>query len=273
MFKLEISELKTKAYNIRRQLIDLIYQAGSGHLDTSLSLVEIWLALVYSDFFRFDPHDGAWEGRDLIFLSEGHACPLQYLVNADLGYHSVEEVFQGNRKPDSHFQGHTRRYLPYGLENSNGSLGIAIWQAYGHALETDRFVFCIAGDGEFQEPSSIGLLTAPHNLRPASNYTLIINKNGLAQDSEVNLGPVDEIARIYNWQVMTIDGHDFSILGDAIHQAVADTDRPTMIICNTIKGKDGDPAAEGKLGYHGRPPKTEDEYRAYIDGLENRGRN
>jgi transketolase len=268
MFKVSTEELKEKAYRIRRDLIELHFKAGSGHLDTSLSLVEIWLALAYSDFFQFNPKDGAWTGRDRIFLSEGHACPLQYLVNANLGYTTRDAVFAGFRRPFTQFQGHTQRDLKCGLENSNGSLGNGIWQAYGQALVTDRNVFCIAGDGEFEEPSSLGLLFAPHLVKPAPNFTLIINSNRLAQDDVVNLGPVDKVAEIYDWQVQRVNGHDFDALGNAYHQAVADTKRPSLIICDTIKGKGGDPALLGKLGYHGRPPKNEKEYQAHLAGLE-----
>lgn len=273
MFKIPVQEIEDKAYRIRRELIDLTYRARSGHLDTSLSLVEVWLSLVYSDFFRCDPNNGEWEGRDRIFLSEGHACPLQYLVNADLGYYKVDEVFAGNRRPFKPFQGHTMRNLKYGLENSNGSLGIGLWQAYGYALETDRFVFCIAGDGEFQEPISTGLITAPHFLKKAPNFIVIINDNALAQDSGVDLGPLFEFAQLYGWHCQKVDGHDLSAISAAYHQAVGKTDNPSLIICDTIKGEGGDPLWKGKLGRHGRPPKTEEEYQAYLDGLESSRRN
>jgi len=273
MFKITPEELKERAYRIRKNLIDLMYQARSGHLDTSLSLVEVWLALVYSDFFQFDPKNGAWDERDRIFLSEGHACPLQYFVNADLGYYSFEDVYAGFRRPNTPFQGHTKRSLPHGLENSNGSLGIGLWQAYGHALATERFVFCIAGDGEFEEPVSQGLMSAPFYLRPAPNFILILNYNKLAQDAEVRIGPIAEIAKLYNWQVMQVDGHDFSALNYAYQEAVEECNKPSLIVCDTIKGKGGDPANEGRLGFHGRPPHTEEEYQAYIKGLEATRRN
>ena len=273
MFKVKLEELEEKAYHIRKNLIELMYRAKSGHLDTSLSLVEVWLALVYSDFFQFDPADGSWPERDRIFLSEGHACPLQYLVNADLGYYPVEEVFAGFRRPDTPFQGHTKRSLKHGLENSNGSLGIGLWQAYGQALGVKRQVFCIAGDGESQEPVGMGLLSVPHFLGAASNFTLILNNNSLAQDAAVEIGPIADVARLYNWHVMQVDGHDFAALDNAYRTAVDEGDRPSVIICDTIKGKGGDPANEGRLGFHGRPPQTGEEYQAYIDGLEATRRN
>ncbi|MFC2150658.1 1-deoxy-D-xylulose-5-phosphate synthase N-terminal domain-containing protein, partial [Calditrichota bacterium] len=207
MFKLPISDLQSKAHHLRRDLIDLLYQTGSGHLDTSLSLVEIWLALVHSDFFHLDPSNGSWEERDRIFLSEGHACPLQYLINADLGYYSKEEVFNGLRKPYTKFGGHTVRDLSAGLENSNGSLSIGLWQAYGMALDIKQQVFCIAGDGEFQEPSAMSLFSATHNLRPAPNYTVLLNYNHLAQDAAVDIGPLATVAEAYNWHVQTVNGH------------------------------------------------------------------
>jgi len=268
MFKIPLDELNQKAYRIRRELIELLYKVGSGHLDTSLSLVEIWLSVVYSDFFALDPDNGAWDKRDRIFLSEGHACPLQYLINADLGYYEVDEVFEGLRQPFTPFGGHTIRNLEYGLENSNGSLGIGLWQAYGHALETSQKVFCIAGDGEFQEPISVSLFSASHNLKPLGNFILLINNNHLAQDSEVDIGPIDRIADAYKWHTQQIDGHDFDELDKALHQAVENTEQPSLIICNTIKGYGGDPVRADKLGSHGVPPKTEQDYRAYLNGLE-----
>ncbi len=268
MYRIPISELKVKANQIRCDLVELIYRAKSGHLDTSLSLVEVWLGLVYSDFFRFNPNDGAWEGRDVIFLSEGHACPVQYLINADLGYFDKKTLFEGNRRPFTPFQGHTQRNLKYGLENSNGSLGIGLWQAYGFALEWQRYVFCIAGDGEFEEPSSIGLLAAPHLCKPATNFTLLLNYNHLAQDAPVDIGPLAEVAKLYGWNVMEVDGHNFNALDEVYQSAIADTKHPKFIVCNTIKGKGGDPNKEGKLGYHGKPPSTEAEYQAYMDGCK-----
>ena len=268
MFRIKLEELQERAYRIRRYLIDLMYRSGSGHLDTSLSLVEVWLSLVNADFFQFDPHNGSWEGRDRVFLSEGHACPLQYLINADLGYYTFEDVFEGFRKPHTPFQGHTQRSLAHGFENSNGSLGISLWQAYGHALATDRLVFCIAGDGEFEEPISQGLLSAPLHLRQAPNFTLIINNNKLAQDAAVDIGPIGEVAQLYGWQVLWVDGHDFTALYKAYREAVDDWEHSSLLICETVKGMGGDPANEGKLGFHGRPPQSEEEYKAYIAGLE-----
>jgi len=268
MFKIPIQELTEKAYGVRKNLIELMYHSGSGHLDTSLSLVEIWLSTVYSDFFKFDPNNGAWEERDRIFLSEGHACPLQYCVNAELGYYAIDDLFNTFRKPESPFQGHTKRNLSYGFENSNGSLSIGLWHAYGHALATDRYVFCIAGDGEFQEPTSQGLLSAPFNMKAAPNFTLLLNYNRLAQDNTVDLGPIAEVAALYNWQVLQVDGHNFQALGEAYQQAIGDTKRPAFIVCNTVKGKDGAVEFAGKLGHHGVPPKDAEEYKAYLAGLE-----
>ncbi len=268
MYRISISELQGKAYQIRRELIELIYRTKSGHLDTSLSLVEVWLGLVCSDFFRFDPRNGAWAERDRIFLSEGHACPIQYVVNAHLGYYGIEELFAGNRRPNSPFQGHTVRNLKYGFENSNGSLGIGLWQAYGAALELESRVFCIAGDGEMQEPSSLGLLAAPHNLKPCGNFTLIVNNNGLGQDAKVDIGPLAAAAKVWGWMVTQADGHDWTSIDDAYQRAVSNHDQPQMIIFKTVKGKGGDPARADRLGSHGKPPANEAELAAYINGLE-----
>lgn len=270
MFRISVEELQEKAYQIRRQLIELIYRAGSGHLDTCLSLVEVWLALVYSNFFCFDPKSGAWEDRTPLFLSEGHACPLQYLVNAMLGFYPVEEVFAGFRKPATPFQGHTNRSLVHGFENSNGSLGIGLWQAYGYALLIPQLVFCIVGDGEMQEPASQGLLSMPHYLRPApKNFILILNYNELAQDAATSIGPLDKVAESYGWQVIRANGHDFKALAYAFQQAVENQYQPGLIICKTIKGRGGNPQWEGQLGHHGVPPKNQAEYQACLQGLEN----
>ncbi len=273
MFRISTSELTDKAYHIRRDLIELVYRTKSGHLDTSLALVEVWLGLVYSDFFRHDPKNGAWEGRDRVFLSEGHACPIQYMINAELGYYDKAEVFAGNRRPKSPFQGHSIRNLKYGIENSNGSLGIGLWQAYGHALETKRLVFCIVGDGEMQEPSALGLLAVPNNLKPLPNFTLIVNNNRLAQDAPVDIGPLSDAFEAWGWFVIRADGHDWDSVGQAYQRAVKAPNRPKCIIFHTVKGKGGDPAKEDKLGSHGKPPGNEAEYQAYLAGLEaSRGR-
>jgi len=268
MYRISTPQLTEKAYQIRKDLIELIYRTKSGHLDTSLALVEVWLGLVYSDFFQVDPKNGAWEGRDRIFLSEGHACPIQYMVNADLGYYDKSEVFKGNRVPKSPFQGHSIRNLAYGFENSNGSLGIGLWQAYGMALETDRKVYAIVGDGEMQEPSALGLLAAPHNLKPLPNFTLIVNNNGLAQDSSVDIGPLAQAAEAWGWFVIEADGHNWDEVGNAYQRAAKIPNRPKCIIFKTVKGKGGDPTKAGKLGSHGKPPGNDAEYQAYLAGLE-----
>ena len=273
MFRKPVEDLKVKAHDMRRSLVDLLYQTGSGHLDSSLSLVEIWLAIVYGSQYKFDPANGAMAERDRIFLSEGHSCPLQYLINAELGYYPIDEVFAGMRKPFTPFQGHTVRNLEYGFENSNGSLGIGLWQAYGNALDCNSNVYVLAGDGEFQEPLSLSIFATASNLRPAGNYILLVNNNGLAQDSAVDIGPLIDVAKIYNWHTSTVDGHNFAELGHAIQNAVENSEQPSLIICKTVKGKGGDPALEGKLGNHGRPPKTEAEYLAHIEGLNQAGRN
>lgn len=273
MFNLSVDDLKKKAYNLRHSLIDLLYKVGSGHLDTSLSLVEIWLSIVYGDQYKFDPENGSMLERDRIFLSEGHANPLQYIINAELGYYDLETVFEGMRKPFSPFQGHTVRNLKYGFENSNGSLGIGLWQAYGNALDCDSNVYCLAGDGEFQEPLSLSIFAAAANLGPAENFILMVNNNGLAQDSAVDIGPLLEVANSYNWQTFSVDGHDFMAIGHAIQESLENDINPSIILCKTIKGKGGDPAHAGKLGSHGRPPKTEEEYLGYINGLNQSRRN
>jgi len=272
MFRIPTTELDLKAYHIRRDLIELIYRAKSGHLDTSLALVEVWLGLVYSDFFRFDPKEGGWDGRDRILLSEGHACPIQYLVNADLGYYPRDEVFAGFRKPKTPFQGHTVRNLRYGFENSNGSLGIGLWQAYGMALETASLVFCIVGDGEMQEPSALGLLAAPHNLKPLPNFTLIVNNNSLAQDSAVSIGPLGQAAEAWGWFLIEANGHDWSSIDQAYQRAMKIPNKPKMVIFKTVKGQGGDPERAGRLGSHGKPPANDAEFQAYLDGLEATGR-
>ena len=119
-----------------------------------------------------------------------------------------------------------------------------------------------------QEASSLGLLALPHNLKPAPNYTLIVNHNQLAQDSAVDIGPLAEAADDWGWFVIKADGHDWESIGNAYHRAILNPVRPKMIIFHTVKGKGGDPAKEGKLGNHGKPPANEAEVAAYLAGAE-----
>lgn len=267
MFRIPIPELQQKAYEIRQKLVKLIFQAHSGHLDTCLSLVELYLAVVFWERFNFNPQNGNWKGRTRLYLSEGHACPLQYLVNAELGYYLEQEARDGFRRPRTPFQGHTLRDLGYGFENSNGMLGIGLVQAYGASLATDQMVICIAGDGEMQEPSSLGLLAAPFFVKPAPNFVLIINNNGLAQDAAIGLGPLPQVAELYRWQMIEADGHDFQGLGQAFQQAMENQFQPSLIVCQTTKGKGGHPQWEGQLGHHGVPPKNNAEYQACLAGM------
>ncbi|MCX6785234.1 MAG: hypothetical protein NTZ18_00065 [Candidatus Komeilibacteria bacterium] len=265
MFRVPIPELQQMALEIRQKLVRLIWQAHSGHLDTCLSLVELYLGIVSWDKFKFDPKNGSWDGRTPLFLSEGHACPLQYLVNAQLGYYPEEEVWDGFRHPQTPFQGHTARDLSRGLENSNGLLGIGLGQAYGHAMVTDESVICIAGDGEMQEPTSLDLFRLGEKF-PWRNFILIVNHNELAQDARVlNLSSVVRLAQECGWRVQLISGHNFLAIGRALETTLSFA-QPSLLVADTVKGK-GISSIEDKLGQHGKPPSSEAEVEKFLAEL------
>jgi transketolase len=270
---ISIEQMKQTARNMRIDIIKMIGAAGSGHPGGSLSEVELMVAL-YFKVMRHDPKNPKWDGRDRFILSKGHGCATLYSVLAETGYidHALLPTF---RKLGSPLQGHPdKRFLPI-LEASTGSLGQGLSIGIGMALagklnKADFHTFVMTGDGEIQEGQNWeAAMFAPYH--KLNNLTLIIDNNKQQLDDYtakiLDVSPLGDKFRAFNWNVIEIDGHDFDQVIPALEQARNNSsDHPTCIVANTIKGK-GVSFMEGKVKWHGMAPKP-DEVVAAVKELE-----
>ena len=267
-----IKDLEEKAKKIRRHIIDMIYEAGSGHPGGSLSCVDI-ITVLYFHIMRHNPLEHKWKDRDRFVLSKGHAAPALYAVLAETGYFPVEEL-KTLRKFGSRLQGHPEAKLLPGIEFSTGSLGQGLSIGAGIALNTklekkDLRIYVLLGDGEIEEGQVWeAALFASHN--KLGNLTAIIDRNKYQIDGKteeiLSLEPLGDKWRTFGWNVLTTNGHNIRDLVVTFEKIKACLDtRPTVIIANTIKGR-GISFMEGNNNWHGRAPSKE-EYELAIKEL------
>ncbi|HEY5113231.1 MAG TPA: transketolase [Coriobacteriia bacterium] len=256
---------------MRRDIIEMVAAAGSGHPGGSLSAVEI-VATLYSSVMHHDPADPKAPDRDRFVLSKGHAAPVLYAALAETGYLPREELVT-LRKLGSRLQGHPdMRKLP-GVEVSTGSLGQGLALANGLALalrldgNTGPTVFCLLGDGELQEGSvwEAAMAAAHYGL---SNVVAIVDLNGLQIDGPtcevMDLGNVPEKFAAFGWTVITCDGHSVEGLYDALTRAKAEPERPAVVIARTMKGR-GVSFMENLCDWHGKAPNADECARALAE--------
>ncbi|MFZ5647843.1 MAG: transketolase [Bacillota bacterium] len=263
----ELEMLRQRANEIRKDIVSMLGQAGSGHPGGSLSAADI-VAALYFKFMRVDPLEPGKPDRDRFILSKGHAAPVLYAALAQRGYFPREELLT-LRKLGSRLQGHPDMKKLPGVEMSTGSLGQGLSVANGMALAgkidgMDYRVYVLLGDGETQEGQvwEAAMAAAHYKL---DNVTAFLDHNGLQID-----GPVTEVLspepladkwRAFGWDVQVIDGHDMDQILDAVEKASAVKGRPQMIVAETVKGK-GVTFMENQAGWHGVAPKAEETKKA-----------
>ena len=263
-------QMADTARQLRRDILKMIYDAGSGHTGGSLSEIDILVAL-YFGILRYDPAHPAWPARDRFILSKGHASPGFYVTLARAGYFPPAEL-ASYRRTDGLLQGHAHPITP-GVEMNSGSLGMGLSFALGHALAArldhhPRRIFALLGDGECQEGEvwEAAMSAAHHG---AANLTAIIDRNRIQNDrftdEVMTLEPLADRWRSFGWRVINCDGHNHAALLNALQQAATDAAGPTVIIADTVKGK-GVSFMENNPGFHGRAP-TADEYAAALKEL------
>lgn len=264
-------QLKLKAINVRKGIIEGTFNAKSGHPGGSLSIADV-LTYLYFKEMKVDIADPKWEKRDRLVLSKGHAAPALYAVLAEKGFFPVEDL-KTLRKSDSYLQGHPNmNYVP-GVDMSTGSLGQGISAACGFALaskiEGNPYnVYAILGDGEIEEGQvwEACMFAAAKKL---SCLTVIVDNNDLQIDGtveEVNSPyPIPEKFAAFGFNVIEICGHCFDEIEKAIEEAKACEDKPTAIIMKTVKGK-GVSFMENQVSWHGSAPNA-DQYAAAMAEL------
>ncbi|HBM79562.1 MAG: transketolase [Clostridiales bacterium] len=258
------------ALKVRRDIVESITEAKSGHPGGSLSAVEIITAL-YFKIMRINPKKPHWEDRDRFVLSKGHAAPALYSVLAERGYFPREELLK-LRKIGAMLQGHPDMKGTPGIDMSTGSLGQGLSSANGMALagkldNKDYRVYVLLGDGELEEGQvwEAAMTSAHYEL---DNLTAFVDHNKLQIDGPISEvmspEPVDEKFKAFGWNVISINGHDFEQILDAVNIARNTKGRPTMIVAETIKGK-GVSFMENQVGWHGSAPSREQCEKALLE--------
>ena len=267
-----MENLKEKALNIRKNIIEMIYLAQSGHPGGALSCADLLTVLYFSEM-NVDINNPKDENRDRLVLSKGHASAALYATLAEKGFFAKEEL-KGFRNINSMLQGHPDRKKILGVDMSTGSLGQGLSVANGMALAgkidgKDYRVYCIMGDGEIEEGQVWeAAMTAGHH--KLDNLCVIVDNNGLQIDGKVtdvmNPMPIDEKFKSFGFNVININGNDIDEILEAFDKARTAKGRPTAIIAKTVKGK-GISFMEDQAGWHGKAPNKE-EYEKAIQELE-----
>ena len=269
--ELSTAELENIANKLRLHVVEMTYEAGSGHPGGSLSAADLMAAL-YFRVMRHDPSNPQWEDRDRFVLSKGHVAPVLYAALAEAGYFPVEDL-TSLRKLGSPLQGHPVRGKVPGVEMSTGSLGQGLSMACGIALAgkmdgKEYMTYCLLGDGELQSGQN---WEAAMFARQAglSRLVAIVDRNHLQisgnTESVVGLEPLPEKWKSFGWNVIIIKGHSMRQILEALDRAQGSS-RPTAIIMDTVKGK-GVSFMENNAGFHGKAPNA-DEYAKAVSELK-----
>lgn len=258
----DLHELKLLAAKGRLLAVDAVHEAKSGHPGGSLSCMDALVTLYFNEM-NIRPEEPAWEDRDRFVLSKGHCAPALYSVLALRGFFPVENL-KLLRSIKSHLSGHPdMKHVP-GVDMSTGSLGQGLSCAVGMAMAAklkgkDYRTYVICGDGEIAEGQiwEAAMAAAKWKL---GNLCAFLDVNGLQIDGTtvevMPTEPLDKKFEAFNWNVIKIDGHDFEQILKALDDAKKVTDRPTMILMKTVKGK-GVSFMENQVGWHGKAPDDE----------------
>ncbi|MCF6097217.1 transketolase [Thermovorax subterraneus] len=260
--KEKLEELTKAARKVRRSIIEMTAEAGSGHPGGSLSCADILVALYFHEM-KVDPQNPDWPDRDRFVLSKGHAAPALYAVLAERGYFPKEEL-KTLRKINSILQGHPDMKKTPGVDMTTGSLGQGLSAANGMALAgkldgKSYRVYVLLGDGELEEGQvwEAAMAAAHYKL---DNLTAFVDHNGLQIDGPIAqvMSPeiIQEKFRAFGWHVIDVDGHDFEDILRAIEEAKSIKEKPTVIVAKTVKGK-GVPFMENQVDWHGKAPSKE----------------
>ena len=268
----KLLRLSRTANNVRKNIIEGVYNAGCGHPGGSLSIADL-ITYLYFEELRIDPKNPKDPKRDRFVLSKGHTAPALYAVLAERGYFPTEDI-KTLRKTNSYLQGHPDMKGTPGVDMTTGSLGLGFSAACGMALSgkisnEDYRVYTILGDGETEEGQvwEAAMFAGHYNL---DNLVAIVDWNGLQIDGPIaevmNPTPHDEKFKAFGWHVISIDAHNFDEIEAALAEAKTVKGKPTVIIAKSIKGK-GVSYMENKCEWHGAAPK-QDLYEVAVADLE-----
>ncbi len=268
---IELQNFKNIAHNVRQSIIEMVYNAKSGHPGGSLSITDILTVLYFKEMNIASPDD---ENRDRLVLSKGHCSTALYAILAEKGFIPKEDL-KTFRKIDSYLQGHPDMNKIPGVDMTTGSLGQGLSVSNGMAIagkldKKDYRVYCILGDGEIEEGQiwESAMTSAHYKL---DNLCVIVDNNNLQIDGKIeevmNSIPIDKKFESFGFNTIVINGHDYNQILDAFEIAKQTKGKPTAIIAKTIKGK-GISYMENKVEWHGKAP-NDDEYKLAIQDLMN----
>jgi len=266
----KIKLLEETANNIRETLIETLLEAKSGHSAGPLGMADIFTAF-YFHILNHNPKKPNWEGRDRLVLSNGHICPIRYVTMAYAGYFPKKELLT-LRKLGTRLQGHPHRTSLPGVETTSGPLGSGLGQAVGMAVAArmdnkKHRIYCLTSDGEHDSGNTWESVMFAGKNR-LNNLTVVIDRNNIQIDGNTeNIMPLEPLRDKYEsfgWHVLEIDGHNFTAIIDAVNEAKAIYEKPTVIIAHTIPGK-GVSFMENDYLWHGKPPTKEEADKALVE--------
>ncbi len=251
---------------IRMLAVDMVNAANSGHPGMPMGCADMAYVL-WTQFLRHDPGAAGWRDRDRFILSAGHGSALLYGLLHLSGYDLPLSELENFRQMESRTPGHPERGMTEGVEVTTGPLGAGFANGVGVALAqrmlAERFnapdypvtthrTFAIVGDGDLMEgvASEAASLAGTLGL---GNLVYLYDSNAITIDGATDISFGEDVGarfQAYGWQVLNCDGHDREALAVALEGALADTSRPSLVICRTVIGK-GSPNRSGKSSSHG----------------------
>lgn len=265
-FKYSIDQLQEIARELRLDILKATTKAGSGHLSSSFSSVEILTALFFNGLLRYRPDEPLWPERDRFIMSKGHAAPLLYAVLAKAGYIPYEDLWR-LREVSSPVQGHPVLGDLPGIEATTGSLGQGISLGIGHILggrlTGKQFkVYVLIGDGECQagqiwESAMAAAHHHTHELIVIMDYNKFQEMGPVSR--EMGLEPIADKWRSFGWHTQEVDGHNIREVTQGIQALQSVNDKPSILIAHTVKGK-GVSFVEKDYTWHGRAIKDPQQY-------------
>jgi transketolase len=257
-----LRDLELRAHEIRLHVLDMVYNAQSGHIGGSFSEAEI-VAALYFHILKVRPEEPKWPERDRFILSKGHACPAVYAALAMRGFFPTETL-QTLRQFQSLLQGHPVIKTP-GIDMTTGSLGIGFAIAVGMAIDSKLIgkkgfnVYTLLGDGEINE-GVVWEAAQTANKYHLDNIVAIVDRNrgqndGFSDDI-MPVEPIDKKFKAFGWHVIKIDGHNMHEIVDSLERARDYRGQPVCIVAYTTKGK-GVSFMENDRQWHGKPPSDE----------------
>ena len=261
------NQLKEIAREIRLDIVEMLYRAGSGHVGGSLSATDALVALFFGHM-HLEPGNACYPDRDFFVLSKGHAAPALYAILARLDFFPREELYT-LRQFGSNLQGHPDSKCTPGVEVPTGSLGQGLSVANGLALalklkNSRQRVYALLGDGEIQEGQIWeAAMTAAHY--SLDNLTAILDRNRLQIDGRtkevMSVEPLAAKWEAFGWHTVEVDGHSIPDILDTLEACGSVQGAPSIIIAHTTKGK-GVSIFEDQVKFHGVTPTTEEYHQA-----------